>query len=123
MANYHELAKGKLYLPIYRDADVFTGHHLPAKFCAMEECSYLTLTYASIIRAQMEYLLSTYPPSSFDRGPSSHSSASVIPIHWDEELKVCIEESQKMEQHYGHFFEFIIIPRISEIAIGEVKQG
>nr|CDS19613.1 hypothetical protein EgrG_000494100 [Echinococcus granulosus] len=31
MANYHELAKEKLYLPIYRDTDVFTGHYLPAK--------------------------------------------------------------------------------------------
>ncbi|KAH9280786.1 MAGUK p55 subfamily member 5 [Echinococcus granulosus] len=40
----------------------------------------------------------------------------------DEELKVCIEESQKMEQHYGHFFEFIIIPRTSKTALAELKQ-
>ncbi|VDK37827.1 unnamed protein product [Taenia asiatica] len=41
----------------------------------------------------------------------------------DEELKACIEESQKMEQHYGHFFEFIIIPRTSETALAELKQA
>lgn len=28
-----------------------------------------------------------------------------------------------MEQHYGHFFEFIIIPRTSETALAELKQA
>ncbi len=27
-----------------------------------------------------------------------------------------------MEQHYGHFFEFLIVPRSQETAIGELKQ-
>ncbi|KAL5108191.1 MAGUK p55 subfamily member 5-A [Taenia crassiceps] len=48
------------------------------------------------------------------------NSAVNIP---DEELKACIEESQKMEQHYGHFFEFLIIPRTSETALTELKQA
>ncbi|VDM30731.1 unnamed protein product [Hydatigera taeniaeformis] len=48
------------------------------------------------------------------------NSAANIP---DEELKACIEESQKMEQHYGHFFEFLIIPRTSETALAELKQA
>lgn len=33
-----------------------------------------------------------------------------------------MEESQKMERHYGHFFEFLIVPRTSETALAELKQ-
>lgn len=40
----------------------------------------------------------------------------------DDELKACMEESQKMEQHYGHFFEFLIVPRSPDTALSELKN-
>ncbi|VDO09901.1 unnamed protein product [Rodentolepis nana] len=40
----------------------------------------------------------------------------------DDELKSCMEESQKMEQHYGHFFEFLIVPRSPDTALAELTN-
>ncbi|KAM7542929.1 hypothetical protein Aperf_G00000017712 [Anoplocephala perfoliata] len=63
------------------------------------------------------------PPDNLDEmrklSKQWNKSAANIP---DEELKACMEESQKMEQHYGHFFEFLIVPRSAETALTELKN-
>ncbi|KAL7059011.1 hypothetical protein AAHC03_013030 [Spirometra sp. Aus1] len=40
----------------------------------------------------------------------------------DDELAACIEQSKKIEMHYGHFFDFVVVPQDFQSALQELRK-
>ncbi|VDN14177.1 unnamed protein product [Dibothriocephalus latus] len=40
----------------------------------------------------------------------------------DDELAACIEESKKIEMHYGHFFDFVLVPQDFQSGLQELRK-
>ncbi|VDL96983.1 unnamed protein product [Schistocephalus solidus] len=40
----------------------------------------------------------------------------------DDELAACIEQSKKIEMHYGHFFDFVLVPQDFQSGLQELRS-